>query len=278
LDFEIKYIAKKNMSTFFVTLLQAVLIQLAGLFGIFFIIGFFHSIIQTKTLENYQRSLGWKGILWTAWMGTPIHEMGHYFFAKIFHHRVDSVRIFEPNEESGNLGHVNHSYNPKNLYHVIGNFFIGLAPMLFGSIALIIFLYFFVPNAKEIFNPLFSAFKNPLDFLQAIYESLKNLFAPTNIQHWYFWLFFYLSLAVASHMAPSKPDRHGMWGGFYWIVILLILINIITLLLGVDITKYILNLSQYLGLFVAIFIYALLLAFLHYLVSVIILILFKKRF
>jgi len=264
------------MLQFFTTLLQAVLIQLAGLFGIFFVIGFFQSIIQAKTLENYQRSLGWKGILWTAWMGTPIHEIGHYFFAKIFHHRVDSVRIFEPNEESGNLGHVSHAYNTKSIYQKLGNFFIGSAPMIFGSIVLVIFLYFFVPNAKEIFNPLFAEFKNPLDFLQAVYDSLKNLFTLDNISKWSFWLFFYLSLAVASRMAPSKPDRRGMWSGFFWIVLLMILINITTLLLGVDITVYILNLSQFLGLFVAIFVYSLLLSFLHYLVSVLLRLFFHK--
>lgn len=265
------------MSQFFLTILQAVLIQLSGLFGIFFVLGFFHSLIQEKTLNNYQRSLGWRGILWTAWMGTPIHEIGHYLFAKIFAHRVDNIRIFEPNEESGNLGHVNHSYNTKNLYQVIGNFFIGAAPMIFGSLILVGFLYAFIPNAKAIFTPLFSHFNNPLEFLKAIYQSLYNLFSLENIRHWSFWLFLYLSLAVASHMAPSKADRHGMWKGFYWIVILLILVNIITLLFKIDITAYILNLSKYLGIFVAIFIYALLLAFLHYLVSILLLVLFRKK-
>src|SRR3989339_1402398 len=265
------------MQEFLIVLLKSILIQLTGLFGIFFIIGFFQSILQQKTLENYQRSLGWKGILWTAWMGTPIHEMGHYFFAKVFHHRIDSVRIFEPNAESGNLGHVSHSYNTKSIYQKLGNFFIGAGPMIFGSIVLVIFLYFFVPNAKEIFNPLFASFHNPLEFLTAIYESLKNLFAIDNISQWNFWLFFYLSLAVASHMAPSKPDRRGMWSGFFWIVLLLIIINLITLLLGVDITKYVLNLSQFLGLFVSIFFYGLLLSFLHFLISVVILIVFRRR-
>ena len=149
--------------------------------------------------------------------------------------------------------------------------------MIFGSIVLVIFLYFFVPNAKEIFNPLFASFHNPLEFLTAIYESLKNLFAIDNISKWNFWLFFYLSLAVASHMAPSKPDRRGMWSGFFWIVLLLIIINLITLLLGVDITKYVLNLSQFLGLFVSIFFYGLLLSFLHFLISVVILIVFRRR-
>ncbi|MFA7314791.1 MAG: hypothetical protein WC025_02560 [Candidatus Magasanikbacteria bacterium] len=265
------------MYLFFATLLQAILIQLTGLFGIFFIIGFFHSIIQQKTLENYQRSLGWKGILWTAWIGTPIHEIGHAFFALFFRHKILSVRIFEPNALSGNLGHVDHSYNTKSLYQVIGNFFIGGAPMIFGSTVLVIFLYSFVPNAKEIFTPIFSHFQNTWQFLQAIFQSLKNLFTLENISHWNFWVFFYFSIAVASHMAPSKPDRHSMWNGFFWIVILIILANVIALLLGMNITKYVLNLSQYLGLFVAIFLYAFIFAFLHYLISTMILILFRRR-
>ena len=77
-------------------------------------------------------------------------------------------------------------------------------------------------------------------------------------------------------MAPSKQDQKGMWKGFIWLVFLVIVINAITLALGVDITVYVLSIKQYLGIFTAIFIYAILLSLLHLILSSIILLPFKK--
>ena len=264
------------MQVYFVTLITAVFLQIAGVLGIFFALGFVHSKLQYLTHKHYRQTLGWKGILWTAWIGTPIHEIGHAFFAKVFRHKIHNITIFHPGEASGNLGHVNHSYNPKSLYQQIGNFFIGAAPMIFGSMALIIFLYFFVPNGKEVFLPLAEQQNTISGFVSSIIDSLKNLFAGENIRAWNFWLFLYVSFAVSSHMAPSKQDQKGMWKGFAWLVLLVIIINGITLALGVDITNYVLSITKYLGILTAIFVYAILLSLLHLILSAMLLLPFKK--
>jgi hypothetical protein len=262
---------------YFITLLKAVGFQLVGVLGIFFLFGYILAKLQEWTQQKYHRSVGWKGILWTAWIGTPIHELGHAFFAKIFRHKINHISLFQPNETTGGLGHVEHSYKKYSLYQRIGNFFIGAAPMIWGSFFLVIMLYFLVPNGKEIFVPLTTEPGSFLVFITSLKQTFLNLFALENISTWNFWLFLYMSFCVASHIAPSKQDRRGMWKGFRWIVLILIIINAITLGLGVDITKYILGINQYLGILFAIFAYATIISLLHLLLSTILLYPFRKR-
>lgn len=262
---------------FTITLFKSVSLQILGVLGIFFAFGFVLSKLQEWTQENYHRSIGWKGILWTAWIGTPIHELGHVFFAKIFNHKINNISLFQPNEATGGLGHVDHSYHKYSLYQRIGNFFIGAAPMIWGGIFLVTMLYFLVPNGREIFSPLAQDLTSVSAFFASLKQTFFNLFAWENLSTWNFWIFLYISFCIASHIAPSKQDRHGMWQGFIWIVIILFLVNTITLALGVDITKYVLKTNQFLGIFVGIFTYATIISFLHWLLSVIFLTPFRKR-
>ncbi|PIZ95507.1 MAG: hypothetical protein COX81_00760 [Candidatus Magasanikbacteria bacterium CG_4_10_14_0_2_um_filter_37_12] len=265
-----------NLLLILFTLVKITLLQLLGVFGIFFLLGYILSFLQNATHRNYQNTIGWKGIIWTAWFGTPIHELGHVFFAKIFFHKINSVRIFEPNRETGGLGHVDHSYNKQNVYQSIGNFFIGAAPMIWGGIILAFVVYFLLPNGKEILTPSMSetlAFGTVIPTIKNIF---LGLFTFENITSWNFWLFLYISFCIASHMAPSKQDRIGMWKGFVWIVILLLIINIFALLLKQDPTTYILKMGQYLSIFTTIFIYAAVISLCHLIISEIFLWPFQK--
>jgi hypothetical protein len=264
------------MQEFLITLGKTVVIQIIGLFGIFFVFGIILSILQKKTHQIYMQTIGWKGILWTAWIGTPIHEFGHAFFAKLFRHKIVEISVFKPNEETGELGHVEHTFKKFSLYQRIGNFFIGSAPMIFGSIFLVLMLYFLLPNGKEIFQPLQNNTSSIFIIFTSVAKTLWNLFSIENITAWNFWLFLYMSFAIASHIAPSKKDRQGMWGGLFWLILILIIINAIALYLETDITKYILAINQYLGIFIAVFTYALIISIIHYILASIILKPFRK--
>jgi hypothetical protein len=243
-----------------ILLVKAVFIQLVGVLGIFFVFGFLLAKLQEATQRIYERTVGWKGILWTAWIGTPIHELGHAFFAILFRHKITRLSLFHPNEATGELGQVEHSFKKYSFWPRLGNFFIGAAPLIFGSIILVVLLYFLLPNGKQIFLPL----TNNGHIITSVLNTLRNLFNYNNLHTWQFWVFLYLSFCIASHLAPSKVDRKGMWGGLVWIVLLLILINIITLLLGINATDYILRINQYLGIFTAIFVYTLIISTIHF--------------
>ena len=259
------------MQTYLLNLATALALQILGIFGIFFLFGFVLSILQKYTQKKYYRTVGWKGILLTAWFGTPIHELGHAFFALVFNHKIKDISFFHPNKINGNLGHVDHSYNPHSLYQRVGNFFIGSAPMIFGSIVLVVMLYFIIPNGKEIFAPLTADTESITTFISSAKSTFLNLFSLENFKLWFFWVFLYLSFCISAHIAPSKQDRKSMWDGLSWIILLLILGNAIFLYFDFDITNYILNLTRYLGIFTAIFTYTLIISLIHFILTSLIL-------
>src|SRR3989339_963658 len=251
------------MYNFLITLFKLTAIQIFGLFGIFFILGFILSKLQEKTHKIYQQSIGWKGILWTAWIGTPFHEFGHYFFAKLFRHKIIKVKIFDPNQETGELGRVDHTFSGISLYQRIGNFFIGSAPMIFGSAVLALLAYLFLPDGKELLNSLLG--RNTISdfFINISSDFYNSFFNISALKTWNYWLFLYLSFCIASHLAPSKADRRGMWGGFLYIVLILILLNIFGLLFKINPTDAILKIRGYLNILTAIFLYSIIISFLH---------------
>ena len=238
--------------------------------------GFVLSRLQRWTSSNYYRSVGWKGILWTAWLGTPIHELSHVFFAWLFRHRIIKISLFKPNRETGELGHVDHSYNRLSIYQRMGSFFVGAGPMIIGPFVLTFLLYALVPNAKGVFNPLIDTFSSVSAFTTSV-VAIGKLFIVENIRSWKFWIFIYLSLCVASHLAPSRADLKTMWGGLAWIFGLVIVINAATLMLNIDLTAYVLRVNQYLGIFTAIFLYATILSVIHFIFSRFIFAIFSKN-
>lgn len=264
------------METFIFRLGTAVATQVVGIFGAFFACGAVLSLLERATHQAYLRSFGWRGILWTGWIGTPIHELGHVVLAKLFRHRIHRIALFQPNPRTGMLGSVDHSYNPKSLYQRIGNFFVGAAPLIFGGALLALLLALLVPNGRDIFRPLTGTPSDIKAILTATKETFQRLFAPENLRAWNFWLFLYISFAIASHIAPSNLDLRGMWRGFFWIVILLILANAAALLFGRDITALLLRVNQYLGVILAMFLYAILLSAMHLIAASILLFPFRK--
>jgi len=260
---------------FIISIFKVTFIQLAGVFGIFFVFGFVLNKLQTWTESNYRRVFGWNGILFTAWFGTPFHELGHVFFAKIFRHRITKINLFTPNETTGGLGNVDFGYNKNSLYQKIGNFFVGAAPMIFGGVILSLMLYFLIPNGKEALSPLLTAHSFST-YLEATKKMFITLFSFENLKEWSFWLFLYLSFCVAAHISPSKQDRKIMWRGFIWIIVILFLINLVALFAQFDITKYVLQSSTYLKFLIGVFVYATALSLLHLIITTLLLRPFKR--
>ncbi len=264
------------MKEFFLEILKITGTQLAAVLGFFMVIGFVLSFLQRFTQRQYYQSIGWLGILWTAWIGTPIHELSHWFAAKVFRHRIDSLSLFRPNKESGKLGEVIHSYNPRNVYHQIGNFFIGAAPIIGGVVVLSLLFRWLLPNGLDLIKSIEALnFTDPLKAAEAIIELTKNLFSTTNMQSWRFWLFVYLSFAVSSHLAPSWADQKTMWKGFIWLALVLLTINGILLWLKKPMSTDFTYTS--LPFLVWAFWYAVVVSTIHAIVSFIIFLPFRRR-
>lgn len=203
------------------------------------LIHFLERLLQTRLASRF----GWKSVLWTGWLGTPIHELSHAILCKVFRHRILEMELFEPDVRSGRLGFVRHSWQTGNWFEEVGNFFIGLAPLVGGSLALGGLLWFFYPDA--IANMISSSglgnnadSMEQVSFTSMIFASvkslLKDLLAPSHLITWQFWLFTYLVLCVGSHMAPSRSDYDGASRGVSMVVFAVVGCLLLISLLGFE--------------------------------------------
>lgn len=195
-------------------------------------IHWFERIIQRRLSTRF----GWNSVLWTGWLGTPIHETSHVLMCPVFRHRIDEVAFFEPDRKSGRLGYVRHSFHPGNWFEEMGNLFIGIAPLLGGSLVLLTLLSIFYPDAAkaawesgsipetQLTMPIEMEATTSIDsssLSDGVWQRLwlqtramiSNLLAAADWTKPRWWIFLYLVLCVGSHMAPSRSDYQGSLKG-----------------------------------------------------------------
>jgi hypothetical protein len=181
--------------------------------------------------------------------------MGHAVFCVLFRHKITEAKFFSPSED-GTLGYVKHEYNPNSSYQKIGNFFIGMAPMLFGAILIYALLGILLPEylPQELSGGI----------AQTGLEIFKNFFKVENFNDWRFWVFIYLSFGISSHMTLSLQDFKGAASGFVTFLCLIFLVNLIACsvwafgLKELSISEWlVVKISVFLSLFYSIMLYAL---------------------
>ncbi len=192
-------------------------------------IGFFGFIIALCNRMFY-RNFGSKSSIVchvTGAIGTPVHECAHALFCLIFGHKITEMKLFQIHFEDGTLGYVSHTYNKKNIYQRIGNFFIGVAPIIVISVILYLLSIFLIPNMisliqKEVLN--FSLEKSIINIFKIL-----GAYAQTGL----FWLFIVISLFLALHMNLSKADIKGALSGLVFLLIVIFFIDLIIGLISV---------------------------------------------
>lgn len=206
----------QGVISLFVESFKLFLILLAPFVAFTVLIHWFEYLTQRRMSER----LGWKSVLWTGWLGTPVHELSHVFMCRLFGHRIDDVALFEPDRDSGRLGYVRHSFEAGNWFQEMGNLFIGIAPLMGGSAVLAILLWLFYPeaaaNAAESAR-LNSAGSSLLQVRDSVVAVVTNIVTISNVATVRFWTFIYLVLCVGSHMAPSRCDYQGASRGVIWV-------------------------------------------------------------
>lgn len=212
----------------------------------------------------------WKIFVYLTIPGTVLHELGHAFFCLVFRHQIREIRLFDPDPFTGSLGYVTHAYSRDNLYQVIGNFFIGIGPLLSGSTVISLASYLLIGPA------VFSAIQEPsLDattftslssagayFESVLASSLAMLAALLQVDHlerWEFYLFLYLVFAIGSHTWLSPPDLESTWSGFAAFLILLFALNLVTLWMGNLGTELVVFVSQAYSFFYGYMLFAIIL-------------------
>lgn len=237
----------------FLHVLFASTIQLVYLVGIFIAMGFILDYLEKRSNHYISMTFGRKGILATAWIGTPIHELGHAFMCLVFRHKIVKIKLLQLNDPNGVLGYVEHAYNPKNIYHRVGAFFIGIAPVFSGIFALIISMYLLVPNSYDIFARYIVTKVQPelinIDVIKTMFIAsftlFKSLFSIANLSTPSFWLFLIVAISISSHIALSRSDIVESYHGLAMMFSLLVLFNIVSTYLGFESGEIILAMSRY---------------------------------
>lgn len=216
--------------------LENFIFQLLFSFGIIIAFGF----LIAELNRAWCRMLGSKGLIAmrvTGIVGTPIHETGHAIFCLIFGHKIVDMKLYQIDNNTGIMGYVNHSFNKKNIYHQIGNFFIGVGPIIFGSLVLMGLMFLLIPDTfKQIFSALnsidgisFSVFDGNtyLQMITLFSNIFLSIFSLSNFTNWLWWIFIILGILIATHMTLSKADIEGSVWGFVVLVALMLIADAI---------------------------------------------------
>ena len=226
----------------FNTLIESFL-NLASVLGVFIVFGILLNLIEAKNNELIQSSLGIKFIVFTGFIGTIVHELSHMLMAFIFNHKIVKVELFRPfkYKENGVLGYVKHTYNPSSLYQQIGNFFIGIAPMIFGTLFIWILLILFSNDTYKVLTnnihiDLYIKYLESTDYLKVfsllindtllILKSMFSLKYLADFKHLIMLFFIY---SISTHMSLSLADLKGSFKGF---IVCFIIVFIVTLFIN----------------------------------------------
>ena len=222
-------------------MLKLSIILVVSLIGMYFVFGFIYQIIEAKSNYYIIKTFGLNGLLITG-IGTVIHEFSHYLMCKIFGHDVTEVKLFRPFKfkDDGILGYVKHSYDRNSLLQRVGNFFIGISPMIIGTLVILLILTILFPKLYTSFN--FSLkILEPIDVFKVFTENIemfyKNIFNVDNIADIKFWIFIYFMLSITLHMSLSRHDLENAKEGLLYIFMLSIFVAFIFYIFNLDVLK-----------------------------------------
>lgn len=202
--------------------------------GVIVIFGFLIALCR----RGFCRLMGRGGpvmLLITGVVGTPIHELSHALMCLIFGHKIREIKLYRPGADDGALGYVTHTYNTKNIYHQIGNFFIGIAPILGGSGVLLLLMFLMVP---DIFGGVWSELSSVGEvlgngvgasavgeFFGVVWRVFLTVFDLSNTENALWWIFIVLALMISGHMELSGADIKGGIKGLLILFGILLLVD-----------------------------------------------------
>lgn len=194
-------------------------------FGIPLILAFLQNFISSYNERLGYRIMGRKFYhVFVARIGVPVHELGHAIFALLFRHKITEMKLFHSDSQSGTLGYVNHSYNRKSLYQNVGNFFIGIGPVIFGSLVLYVLasLLFSFTGSENVEAEQNSTGQAGI-ILAGGWNLIREIFTSGSFLK--SSIFLYLVFAIGSNITLSKADLQGAYKGFGFLMLFLFIMH-----------------------------------------------------
>jgi hypothetical protein len=154
-------------------------------------------------------------------VSTGLHELSHAIMCIIFLHRIESMALFSLDPTTGRSGYVRHTWRTGSSYQKVGNFFIGIAPMITG-VPLLLLLGAKCGVRLDVIGPLLGGF--------------TGLFTRDNFANPYFYLYLPAALVISRAMAPSLQDLRGSGMGAAALTVFVVLANAVALFFWRDLS------------------------------------------
>ena len=179
-------------------------------------------------------------VLTTSIIGTPVHELGHALMCLIFGHRITDMSLWQPSAPDGRLGYVTHAYRSKNLYHILGNLFIGIGPIFSGLGVLTLAFWLGFPDTFEAYmqtassmaasgEGFFALFAEGLKMLPRIFDEWIH---SDDVPTWGRIVALLVILSVAQHVSLSPEDIKGALTAIPLYLAIILLLTLICGLIG----------------------------------------------
>lgn len=198
------------------------------------------SLLRVLFIRMMGDGIGRGAVMATSILGTPVHELGHALMCLAFGHRITDMSLWQPTSPDGRLGYVTHAYSPRNLYHVLGNLFIGIGPIFSGLAVLTLALWLGFPDA---FAAYMSAaadmaasgegfFTLLLEGLKMLPRMLDELVHGTDVPTWGRIVALVVILAVSQHISLSPEDLKGSLSAIPLYLAIILVLTVVCGLLG----------------------------------------------
>lgn len=248
-------------------LVLSTLTLITSFFGAICVFGLLINLVSHSTFRSIEKAFYSRGTYLVAWLGTPIHELGHALFCLIFGHKIVEMELFKPDPLTGTLGYVYHKWNRSNPWQVLGNVFISIGPVILGGSVLFALFYFLIPDSSPAWESILSKVKSIQSnssiwvYFEVLNTSaltmLRLIFTADNLTSWRFWIFIYLSICVASNIRLSLLDIKGSLRGLGYLVLLFFVINLVTSLTSIGLERIFHFIAPLLGIIYSLLIIAL---------------------
>lgn len=208
-------------------------------------------------------AFGWGGIVATGMVGTPIHELGHFLFCKLFGFHVGEVALFRPlaGRADGILGYVQYSYNPENLLQLLGCFFVGVAPLILGALVIVLVLRLLAPevfrgSADRLSSAMAEGGSPALLPLKLLWAAISGFFGGlVRLRGWGLLrgvICLYLVFSISTHMTLSPADLQSALPGLAIVALICLAFGLVTALAKIEVRPALAKTAAFLAAYLGI--------------------------
>lgn len=227
-----------------ISVIKRFVVIVASTIGIITLFGYILDKLELLVNTKLYSIFGSGAILFTAIIGTPLHETAHWIGCKLFGFKVHEVQLLRPRayKIDGVLGYVSYSYSQDSFWQKFGCAIVGIAPMIFGSLFILLTIFLLKPEIfytiKDRVAKANSGSNKESHFFVSLFAAFTGFWIGLfNFKKWG-WLrslfCLYITGSIAMHMTVSSQDIKSASSGLGTVILIFLVISIISSIIGSD--------------------------------------------